>query len=674
MKIKIIEDSIKVVAIFFALAATFHIPIETFAQNKSPDSATFSTKKKKKRSDTTETSEADSVKLNKPATFLGSKQTLDSSAYRTISKRDILFDEYHTFFEILKHKTNAYPLYLGTPAQFNSLSFFGGMANDLGVSFNNAPLFDPCYGSFNIEQIAPEFMEKTEIFVGSDAAILFDNSGGAAINVQSPVYDVNYPYTRLWYSQGGNDHISSDGIFSQNFAPNLNFTFGFRRLSGRGRFLNSQSEAWNVRGALRWNVSERTNLSLTEVFTNHGYGAFGGIDADKSTDLQGETQIFDNDFAVPIFEDYKKRVLRHDISLNLSSYIAEDSSEVLQGALFFSNSDWKNRLSTDLLNYSADSSRNNSPGCRYFGLNLEYDNRLINAFRIKTGLNSYFVNLDQGTFNRKMETMSSSIFLRGELNITKKLSLSGGGRARIYDDELLVGGGGKLQYQFGESFTVFGDFSYFEQAPTPSESNINITKKIYLAIVETRLKSERARINFGGFYRDAKNPILGIEKSVGEQDSDTLFFIVGESERVFGAYLNFSVNVFKALTLEAFAQYRYSERDGERKELFPSIYGGVKTYYEFTRGASILRAGVSVEALSSFRGAKFIPQTRTYVSSDYEGTFMNDGVKVFVSARLGDAYVKLSFENALSQNLYYVPLYPVYERNFRLSFVWAFLN
>ena len=132
------------------------------------------------------------------------------------------------------------------------------------------------FGTFNMDMFSTEFMESVEILVGSDAVIFSNNSSGALINLQEIRYNASTPYTKLWINQAGTSMISSDGVFSQNILPNFNFTVGIRAISSDGDFTNQWVDSWNLRGILRWNLSPKTNISLTENFYNHAAGTNGG--------------------------------------------------------------------------------------------------------------------------------------------------------------------------------------------------------------------------------------------------------------------------------------------------------------------------------------------------------------------------------------------------------------
>ena len=59
---------------------------------------------------------------------------------------------------------------------------------------------------------------------------------------------------------------------------------------------------------------------------------------------------------------------------------------------------------------------------------------------------------------------------------------------------------------------------------------------------------------------------------------------------------------------------------------------------------------------------------------DFYDNFMFNGLTFFAIAKLGDAFVKASFENIFGADYYFVPVYPNFKYNIRFSFVWSFFN
>ncbi|MFA6571675.1 MAG: putative porin [Bacteroidota bacterium] len=620
-----------------------------------PSSATFS-KPVTSKADTT-TNKKDSTVYSVPLRRHGSMYLLKPSSYSEITKEEIQHYNYKSFSDLIYNYLPAYPLSVGAYGGFNHFSLFGGHPNDVAVNFNGRPLNDLEFGSLNIEQWSPEFMEKAEILVGSDAVIFSDNSSGCSINIQEIRYNTSKPYTRLWYSQGEYDLISFDGIFSQNIFPNWNFTFGFGTMNATGRFPDSWVSHWNVRGILRWNPSDKTSISLTENFTNQGIGTNGGSDIKKST------SIYDNIDAVQFLPDVNERVFRHDLNLTLTSYLFD--STALTGTLFFSHSAWEQDLSTDLYN-TGDSSFFKKHNSNYFGLNARYEQNIFKFFNLRIGGSLLYANAEKSDYIDSISTVSLSVFGHGQMYLSSFLELSGGIRLRYINDRKAVSIGGKSTFSFSDIFKISGDISLSERVPNPSEG-LSLKNELHLLMLaETELTISKTLFKAGVFFRNVSNPI--------SYDSISVFAKARnfDTKQIFGAHFRFETNLFDKFDFSTNFQIYYSRTDGSDDKRFPNFYTNFRLSYLYKIGLSELRVGLNTGFMTSKKGEWFNPLTRAYLPVNEESGFQYQGISAFAEVRFRTAFVKVSFDNLLSQGYYYVPFYPEFDRNLKISVAWPF--
>jgi len=611
----------------------------------------------------------DTVKPFIPLKTHGSIFLLKNKNSKVIRKEDIQFDVYNGFTELLSSKLPFYPLFLGSPGLFNSFSAFGGTSRDVSLTFNGRPVTDMAFGSFNLEQFSPEFMEKTEILTGSDAVIFSDNSSGFLANIQEVRYNTAKPYTKLWYEQAGYDFIAADGIFSQNPMKNVNFTFGFHKTTSKGRYKNSWLDSWNVRALLRWNLSDRTNVSLTENFFNHGIGTNGGVNLDKSSALYDELA------AEPNYEFNNERVFRHDLTATLTSYLDKDSSQAVLSNAFFTYSEWNKYRPVELTLSKQPADVFLKFLDRQKGFNIRYESRLLNNIIMRFGGELNHISLGQSDYNEGFNGLKTSTFAQTQLDFIPGVELSGGLRYVNMGNHNTLNVGAHANISLSDVFILYGDVSRSERFPSMSESLTLKNEKSFLEIAGIKLKVKESIFELGVFARQTTSPILAIEQS----DSTGLFISTysynGNNRNVIGANLNISSRFFSHLIVRLWGQsYLVSKTDDADDKRFPKIFGGLNTYYEIIAGQSILNIGVSFSAMTKFNGETFIPQTRSYIPNAIESTNYINGLDAFATARLGNAFVRLSYQNVLSNGYYYVPFYPALDRNFRLMFSWAFLN
>lgn len=587
--------------------------------------------------------------------------------YSTITKRDLLTMHYTGFADILSAKLPAFPLSLGSEGQLNSISLFGGSRSGLALQFNGRQIAQADFGYTNPEMIAPEFLESAEIFVGSSAVILSDNASNALVNIKEIKYNTSRPYTRLWYAQGDYDYVAADGVFSQNFSKNWNYTFGFRRIGNTGRFKGNQMDAWNVRSLLRWNASASTNFSLVHVFTNHGTQENGGVNRALSSKLG------DNLSAVPMYNYFEDRVFRHDLTLAMTSLIAGDSSSIFNATAYFSHTENERNYPEIVFAKQSDTISREFYTSRQVGLSAAWELSLDNVLGLRTGGELYYTNLDKSFFTQEFKGMNLSAYALGQFRPLQSVEFTGGARWMQRDNRTALAFGAGSRIRFGESAELFADFSFSERLPSPAE-NISLKKEaISLMIAEFAYSAQSLKISLGGFARRIENPVVYNFDSIGTVPVAAVA-VSGASRACFGAFATTEWQVTRAIFAKAWAQSYFSQIDGNDSGLLPPLYAGLSSYYEILRGESMLRLGFDFKAIAPFKGERFYPIARNTQTNELESQFITNGLDLVATARLGNAFLRISWMNVMNQVFYYVPYYPMSEQSFKLSVSWNFLN
>lgn len=597
----------------------------------------------------------------------GSLFLISGKPDKNISKWDILDINYTGLPEILAKKTNAYSLSLGNAGMFNHFSFMGALPNDVSIRFNGRNLNDLEYGSLNLEQIPVEFLQNIEIVTGSEAAVL-SGSSGALINLQEISYNTSVPYTRLWYSQAGYEFLASDGVFSQNIAPNWNLALGFRGMSAIGRFDNSWLDSWNLRGLLRWSPSDLTTFSLSNVFSNHGIGTNGGIDYNLSS------SYFDEISAIVNYDALNERNFRHDLTFSMTSLLDKDSLGAFTGSLYLTNNQRNiNRPDYLSLNESDTVYFQNYSQSRY-GVTAAYEQKIGSFLFLKTGGEAEIYNLSATPYFDDAHDFRAAAYGHIRFKLPLGATLSGGARIGYQFKRSAVSFGARFTENIRDNFVFYADLSINERLPNPIEG-LHLKKEAnVLAISGISYTSSSYSIDLSGFARRVQNPIvaetvLNGDGKVISTKSENLSDLV-----VFGGALNFKATPYSFLGIEADISAYYDRLNSEESKLFPNFTAKGSAYYKVAVGRSELKAGISSGLQTGFSGYVFLPITRGYYLYPKESKMVNTGLNVFLAARLGEAYVRLELQNALSQGYYSVPVYPAMDMNFRVTISWAFMD
>lgn len=580
-----------------------------------------------------------------------------------IGKRDILYENYIDFSDILYRKTSAYPHSLGSFGQNNTAGFFGGKYRDLAVSFNGRQISEPEYGGFLLSQFPVEFFEKAEIYTGSDATIIADNASGAAINFQEIFYNTAKPYTRLWYSQAGFEFLAADGVFSQNIAPNLNVTAGFRSMASLGEYENDRLESWNGRIRLRYALDSLRSISLTENYTNHKTGLSGGINPDSE-------YLFSSFYAEPVFRDMYENTFRHDLTLSYSS-ISQDSGAYFRSNVYFTNV-LRRKYGGDFY-FSDDSVNRYDYRCNLIGADAAYE-RNIGIIDLTVGGKVDYNDMP-GTYRvDRYSGVSGAGYGRVGINLTEKISVSGGARLAHVFEKTGINAGAKIKYDdLKNEFRI--DVSTSTRFPTPAEGLKLFAERHILATAGYDRKNSRFNFSPELFFRRTESPITASPEYDGKGNFKSLKIENSDYARTV-AGLNFSGNF--NIHEKVFAEYKtgfyYSDYSDSLTMLMPKVYAELRAWYTIRKVRSDLRIGLEAAFLSPFEGEVYSPLRRMYYFSGGEKSDYGIELSAFAAARFSGVHVRLTVENIFDYGYYYLPYYPQPGRNIRLGLSFPFVK
>ncbi len=583
-------------------------------------------------------------------------------AEKVIDKHDIETVPYFELTDILYHKTSEiFPLSLGNYGQYNSFGIFGGSARDNTMRFNGREIISSAFGTFLFDQFPPEILERIEILTGSDAVIFGDNSSGMTINVQEAIHNTKSPYTRLWYAQGEYDYIASDGIYSQNFAPNWNGTFGFRRQSSSGHFANSGFDIWNVRLGLRYSPSNSACFTLTEIFTNHGFDANGGLAANSPS-------FTDQLAATSRITDLDERTYRHDITL--AGSWKPDSSFAASSTLFYSQELWEINRGPQYFTSVFDTVRLAHWASSIIGATARAEQKITDALYLRAGTEATWTNSVATVYAQQIVGISIAGYSHAAWMPSDGISVRSGIRIRIDQDRTTLAIGGAASLQISAAIKLTADISQSDRAPSPTEGRNLSSEKQLLAIGGLHIATDATAAGLQLFSRFVSSPIES--RRITDSNGNTLgtYSYAGTARTIAGGILYGKIRLLPQMLIHGWLQ-SYFSADSAQSGL-PSLYAGITAQYEYSVGASSLIVGTTAAGMTARRGLTFVPQTWEYIPAETETPAAFNGFSIFASAKLGNARLRAIYSNLLSARIEYVPYYPALDRNLRLSLSWAF--
>lgn len=599
-------------------------------------------------------SNKDSIQYSKPNEFHG---LLLKDTSNTINKTNIQRINYSSMYDILNTRNELFGMSLGINGHQNSFLSYGSLNQNIFLGSNGRQLTNNYNGGYNSENFSPEFFERIEVLNGSNATILSAIPNSTFLNFQEIIYNTKTPFTRLWYAQEGGSFISADGIFSQNFAKGWNFTFGFKKMDDRLAFDNMSTDYWNLRFILRYNIDSTSSLSLTDNFINNKTITNGGSNPDNSLDIYSPIN------STPFYSRIELREYRHDMNL---TYTNRMDFFNLTNTLFFTNNENIRGL-PQLSESDTIGNGNNTETQIGNRLNLDF---IFNNIEFKVGSNLNYFESDGTNFFNPYEGLMWNLYSRAKLNFSDFTILTGGvnyGNDGVKD---FFGFGERLEL-VSENLVFYIDHSFITKNGLINSDVKNETTNLFISGL--KISND---IRFEAFYRVVTSAIFNrLTNSFTTEQ-----YNIGNYQAI-GGSASYKSEVYSSLfdksdILTFFAQTRFNLINGndELKNFYPlfTFNGGLN--YKLMVNQSELNLGFRAGILDSKSAPRYIPISNSYIQNDNNVGIQTTGLNLYSTMKLGNAFVKIEWENLLDANYYYVAFYPERGQIVKLSVAWSFFD
>ncbi len=642
----------------------------------------------------------DSILRVKPIPLVGALEPFHDSSDFILSS-EIPWMEYRYIGDLLWTKPGMYIRDMGNPGQNNQLTI--GAVDWRGIAFlvDGRSQGDPITGTYDMILFPTDYIDRIEFISGPRAMVYGMNSTGGAINIVTKSLYTNKAYSRIRYSQGVDEYIQTDAMFSQNIFPRFNFTFGLTRHTigahrldqeYRSRFSNADHDAWSFRTKLRYNISNSFNLVFSHLFHQTRTGLYGGVDYLKTP----SDQLFNSLGAMVTNNDAYEKISNHHLDLTAAVHFAGDTTQVTTVTTYYSNQLREYRDEERVLQTFPTN-----------GIFLQADNRSSNAgILLRHVWDSDVQNLNASIQAEEFQVESSpevgghrenklSASVKEEVRLFSPFTFALFGRMDRFRSQNIGGLGTDVQFALLPSLTIFGGMSNSQRTPTlqelywSSDSTLSPSPRLWLANEKHTLIELGIRFSLFDFldgsasvtHRQIKNPILIDTTGVpgGQIRNYSLIFSQPDSRSFDG--VNISLNSsFRNFFVQGNATYLKqpdSFHGSQKLTLLPELYLDGSVYYKGTLadGNLELKVGFRGRFASQQTGMAPLGESGLYVPYVLLQSFGPSGTAdFFVIAKIGDAYLHFIWENLSGNQYMLTPLYPMYERNIRFGVSWEFLN
>ncbi|MGA9406023.1 MAG: putative porin [Bacteroidota bacterium] len=641
----------------------------------------------------------DSLIRIKPIPLIGALEPYGDSSEAILGSQ-IPWIEYRYMGDLLWTKPGMYIRDMGSPGQHNELTVGG--VDDRGIAFlvDGRSQADPITGTYDMILFPTDYIERIEFITGPRAMLYGMNSTGGAINIVTKSFYTNKPYSRIRYSQGVDDYAQTDAMFSQNIFSRFNFMFGLERHAlgydqidqdYRGRFVNSDYDAWSFRTKLRYDISNSFNIVFSHLYEQAMTGMFGGVNYVQTT----PDEYFNEQVALVSNNEAYEKIYNHHLDLTAAGHLTGDTMQVTTLTAYYSNQ----------LREYRDEVREYPDGLPFNGVLTHSDNRSSNAgLLLRHEIESTVQNFSLTAEAEEIQVESSpevgghkenkfSGSAKEEVLILSPLTFAVFGRDDYYRDQNLPGAGADAQLSINPSLSLFGGMSVSQRTPTlqelywSSDSTQLPTPRLWLKNEHHTLIQVGTRFSIPDVlsgtisltHREIKNPIL-VDTTAGTSPVNyTLVF----SQPALNIYNGVDVSLkasYDHFFAEGNATYLkqpdYYHAD-QKLQLLPELYLDGSFYYknELANGNLELKIGFRGRYTSSQSGMAPLDESGLYVPYVLLQSFGPSGTAdFFVIGKLGDAYIHFIWENLSGNQYMLTPFYPMYDRNVRFGVSWEFWN
>ena len=578
---------------------------------------------------------------------------------------------------------------LGSAGQPSQITAYGTDIRSIPVLLDGRPMNDPVTGAFTLSDIPLEYVDRVEVLTGADAIRSGMPGPPAALNFVTRSYNSLRPVTKIRFVQDPKETILTDLLFTQNILRGVNLHLGVLRQVSQGLFANSALDAWNLRGRIRYNVSDRINISATGMYFRSSLGLNGGVDEAQTLALPGGDP-FDNVTAVVRTANAYQIQTRSDLTIAGIARLLADSASTTHAVAYTTSVEREYAL--------GQTARDPSSGSVTF----------VRPDRLSVFVRSRMsgVRLEQ---RLSLSPLALSGIIEGETRSTDRTSLLidytetriGTGITGTLDLEgVVLSGSARYDRLRGDGGTSYGAAVAIHASPgirldVDASRGVRFPtiQELYwqdsLLVRRGTIGMETSKTYRAGLTIDAEM-WMTLRVDLLRRDVDHALLLVPDSTasgtaatglRAVGLLRTEGVTASATIRSAPFAitatgAYLHMTADDARKTLVPEIVlGGELTYQKrFLNGALDAKAGTRIRFTDRYNSTSFVPSALLFPEDTKYLLGRATTLDAFLVVRIGNAHISLAFDNLLNANQLIVPFYPLPKRHVRLGVNWTFLD
>jgi outer membrane cobalamin receptor len=585
----------------------------------------------------------------------------------------IIWSGASTVEELLARQPGWFIRELGEPGQPSQPNFLAGDWRGVAVLLDGRPLNDPVTGAYNISDIPVEYIDHIELLKSPRALAVTGNATTAVLNIVTHQYSTRRPITKIRFLQGPFEHTLTDALFTQNIAPATNLTVGVVRHVSDGRFANAALDFWNIRTRIRYNISPRLNVIVSDLYTSATMGMNGGVWYDSTN------SVFEERLATVRYPDAVEDRSRHDLTAAVVARLLDDSLSLSQWTFYHSRMERAYRDASFPFHDVEGTFSWQTAGLQL----IQHGGGSFFSAMIGTQLEGR--TLTASNYLGAQHETYAALFGSAEVFLLSRLSSSVSMRHERTRNVSVLSYGGEMSWNAADAFRL--NASYAQQSRLPGfrekfEHRILDAGPVRPHYETHRIAGAGMQFHTSSFSVDLTIFRRAIENATWYRTTrDTISnrrvtAEIGTVEelRLHGAIVSSTLRVWK-LDIRGSLSWTQKQHPPQLPASFPSLLamGEVSYRDKLFNDKLELTIGLASRYISSANAFVFIPATGVF--SSYEGTLGRFSTfDLFGVFKIGDAFIDVRYENVPDIRAMTTFAHPLMGGNLKFGINWRFLD
>ena len=596
-----------------------------------------------------------------PDRALGRLADSSVGACASLRKQNIRTVQYENMADVLRRATLWMPLRNGGFGQYDAMSILGAHPGQTGVSLDGRPMTDLWSGQLHLAQIPVGSLDRIEFLYGTDAIGLSSQASSVLMNMQSVIYNSAAPYMSMWYHQGAGDLVAANVVFAQNVARGLNVSVNVRRAGARGLYQRTDFDQWNLDLQARWTIDSRQSLHVRYGLATVNTQVWGGVDTSgAASTFEQTTPVFLQDQRT--LQDESRR---HDLTVTYLRHLTDDSTSVLTTQAYASGQSMHRNLGSALAVLTGDTSGVSTICGAHSGFVVRLEEK-HGDLRLRAGTHLAFRTIDSSSLTLPSAILLPEAFAHAEYSIAPSLLLRSAIRVHSVSENIALSFGFGASLFHGPTF-VKADLSMFRHAPSAMQQRFSVLSEGHtLAVVEAATQIGGISTSIMGYYRQVGD---AIELST-TSPAATLIFTNNGKRSILGVIMRADLHL-GGIDIAPRVRYQETALQGSTENASITMLDCMVSY-EYRTVSNSVRFGVNASWMPTSTLPGYEPLYWTFRQGAGQASAQFDGMAAFMTANVGNASLRLSYENIFSSWWTSVLNAPELMRVFRLSVDWSF--